>query len=82
MRCCFFYHTDRGQNIFFFALFKRIILQFFRILQDKLHSFNNQDKRSMRLLCTKYFRAVQLTLENKGGVGGRLGFFVKQQQDS
>ena len=27
-----FYHTDLGQNLFFFALFKPIILQFFTIL--------------------------------------------------
>ena len=35
-----FYHKDLGQNLFFFALFKPIILQFFTILPDKLHSFN------------------------------------------
>ena len=38
----FFYHTDLGQNLFFFALFKPIILQVFTILEDKLHSFNIQ----------------------------------------
>ena len=38
--------------LFFFALFKPIILQFFTILQDKLHSFNIQDDRSTRFLCT------------------------------
>ena len=32
-------YTDLGQN-FFLALFKPIILQFFTILEDKLHSFN------------------------------------------
>ena len=48
----FFYHTDLGQNLFFFALFKPIILQFFTILQDKLHSFNIQDDQSTRFLCT------------------------------
>ena len=47
----FFYHTDLGQNLFFFALFKPIILQFFTILQDKLHSFNIQGDRSTRFLC-------------------------------
>ena len=36
----------------FFALFKPIILQLFTILQDKLHSFNIQDDRSKRFLCT------------------------------
>ena len=34
----FFYHKDLGKN--FFALFKIVILQFFTMLQDKLHSFN------------------------------------------
>ena len=43
-------YTDLGQNLFFFALFKLIILQFFTILQDKLHSFNIQDDRSSRRL--------------------------------
>ena len=38
--------------LFFFALFKPIILQFFTILQDKLHSFNIQDDQSTRFLCT------------------------------
>ena len=52
MRRCFFNHTDLGQNLFFFALFKPIILQFFTILQDKLHSFNIQDDQSTRFLCT------------------------------
>ena len=45
-------YTDLGQNLFFFALFKLIILQFFTILQDKLHSLNIQDDRSARFLCT------------------------------
>ena len=36
MRCSFFfYHTDLGHNLFFFALFKPIILQVFTIWQDK-----------------------------------------------
>ena len=48
----FFYHTDLGQNLFFFALFKLIILQFFTILQDKLHSLNIQDDQRARFLCT------------------------------
>ena len=52
MRRCFFNHTDLGQNLFFFALFKPIILQFFTTLQDKLHSFNMQDDQSTRFLCT------------------------------
>ena len=47
-----FYHTDLGQNLFFFAPFKPIILQVFTILQDKLHAFNIQDDRSTRFLCT------------------------------
>ena len=38
--------------MFFFALFNPIILQFFTILQDKLHSFNIQDDQSTRFLCT------------------------------
>ena len=38
--------------LFFFALFKPIILQFFTIFQDKLHSFNIQDDQSTRFLCT------------------------------
>ena len=44
----FFYHTDLGQNLLFFALFKPIILQYFTILQDKLHSFNIQDDKGTR----------------------------------
>ena len=39
-------------SLFFFALFKPIIRQFFTILQDKLHSFNIQDDQSTRFLCT------------------------------
>ena len=36
MRCSFFfYHTDLGHNLFFFALFKPIILQVFTIWRDK-----------------------------------------------
>ena len=38
MRCCFFYHTDLGQN-FFLSLFKPIILQFFTVFQDKLPAY-------------------------------------------
>ena len=38
--------------LFFFALFKPIILQLFTTLQDKLHSFNIQDDQSTRFLCT------------------------------
>ena len=45
-----FYHTDLRQNLFFFPLFKPIILQFFTILQDKLHSFNIQDDQRTRFL--------------------------------
>ena len=44
-----FYHSDLGQNLF--AQFKPIILQFFTILQDKLHSFNIQDDQSTCFLC-------------------------------
>ena len=51
MRCCSFCHTDLRQNLFFFALFKPIILQFFTILRDKLHSFNIRDDRSTHFLC-------------------------------
>ena len=47
-----FYHTDLGQNLFFFALFKPVILQFFTILQENLHSFNIRDDQSTRFLCT------------------------------
>ena len=47
-----FYHTDLGQNLLFFALFKAIILQFFTILKDKLHLFNIQDDQSTRFLYT------------------------------
>ena len=36
----FFNHTDLRQNLLFFALFNPVILQYFTILQDKLHSFN------------------------------------------
>ena len=52
VRRYFFYPTDLGQNLFFLALLKPIILQFFTILQDKLRSFNIQDDRSTRFLCT------------------------------
>ena len=52
MRRCCFNHTDLGRNLFFFALFKPIILQFFTILRDKLLSLNFQDDRSTRFLCT------------------------------
>ena len=45
-------YTDLGQNLFFFALFKPIILQFFTILQENLHSFNIHDDQSTRFLCT------------------------------
>ena len=45
-------YTDLGQNLFFFALFKPIILQFFAILQENLHSFNIHDDQSTRFLCT------------------------------
>ena len=40
------HHTDLGQNL------KPIILQFFTILQEKLHSFNIHDDQSTRFLCT------------------------------
>ena len=46
----FFCHTDLGQNLFIFAFFKPIILQFFTVLQDKLNSFNIQDDRVTRFL--------------------------------
>ena len=36
----------------FFALFKPIILQFFTILQENLHSFNIHDDQSTPFLCT------------------------------
>ena len=38
--------------LFFFALFKPIILQFFTILQDKLHLFDIQDDQSTHFFCT------------------------------
>ena len=43
-----------SDRILFFLpyLIKPIILQFFTILQDKLHSFNIQDDQSTRFLCT------------------------------
>ena len=44
VRRCSFNHTDLGQNLVFFALFKPMILQFFTILLDKLHSFNIQQQ--------------------------------------
>ena len=47
-----FYHTDLGQNLFFFALSKPIILEFFTILQDKLYSFNIQDDQGTRFFYT------------------------------
>ena len=59
MRRCFFfffYHTDLGQNLFVFILFKPIILQFFTFLQDKLHSFNIQGDRSTRFFGTTNYR--------------------------
>ena len=41
MRRCFFYHTDLGQKGYkMYKNYKTIILHFFTILQDKLHSFN------------------------------------------
>ena len=48
----FFYHADLGENLFFSALVKPIILKFFTILQDKLHSFNIKDDQSTRFLRT------------------------------
>ena len=39
MRRCFFFIIQTSDRIFF-ALFKTIIQQFFTILEDKLHSFN------------------------------------------
>ena len=45
----FFNHTDLGQNLFFFALFKPIILQFFTILQEDLKSFNIHDDHTLPL---------------------------------
>ena len=43
------------QNLFFFALFKPIILQFFTILRENLHSFNIHDDQSTRFLCTTIY---------------------------
>ena len=51
-----FYNTDLEQDLFFLALFKLIILQFFTILQDKLRSLNIQDDRSARFLWAKDYR--------------------------
>ena len=50
--CLFFIIQTSDRILFFFALFKPIILQFFTILQYKLHSFNIQDDQSTRFLCT------------------------------
>ena len=52
----FWSYRPRTQNLFFLALFKPIILQFFTILQDKLRSFNIQDDRSTRFLWAKNYR--------------------------
>ena len=48
----FFIIQTSGIILFFSALFKPILLQFFTLLQDKLHSFNIQDDQSTRFLCT------------------------------
>ena len=45
-----FYHKDLKQNLFFLAIFKPIILQFFTLLQEKLHSFNIHAGRSTHAL--------------------------------
>ena len=47
MKCFFLYRPGTD-----FALFCLTILQFFTILQDKLHSYNIQDDGSTRFLCT------------------------------
>ena len=48
----FFIIQTLDRILFFFALFKPIILQLFTTLQDKMHSFNIQDDQSTRFLCT------------------------------
>ena len=57
--CVPFLYTDVEHNLFFLALFKPIILQFFTILQDKLHSLNIQDDLSTRFLWAKNYRLGQ-----------------------
>ena len=59
MPVCLFYHTDLEHNLFFLALFKPIILQFFTILQDNLHALNIQDDRGTRFLWAKNYRLGQ-----------------------
>ena len=54
-----FLYTNVEHNLFFLALFKPIILQFFTILQDKLHSLNIQDDLSTRFLWAKNYRLGQ-----------------------
>ena len=47
----FFYHTELGQNLFFFVPFKPIILQFSQFCKRICtHSIN--DDQSTRFLCT------------------------------
>ena len=59
MRRCFFIIQTSDRICFFLALFKPIILLFFTILQDKLHSFNIQDDRSTHFLCKANYSLIQ-----------------------
>ena len=63
MRRCF-YHTDLGQNLFFFALFKPIILQFFTILQDKFSAVIQYPGRSKHAL-PLHKKIIELTALQK-----------------
>ena len=56
--CFVFFFTIQTSDRIVFALIKTILLQFFTILQDKLHSFNQSrtiEARS-RFLCTTIYR--------------------------
>ena len=65
----FFYHTDLGENLFFSALVKPIILKVLTILQDKLHSFNIKDDQSTRFLCTTNYSIDSLRGRREKGRG-------------
>ena len=47
-----FFSSYRPRTEFLLLKLKLIILQFYTILQDKLHAFNIQDDQSTRFLCT------------------------------
>ena len=52
MRRCFFVIQTSDRICSFLPYLNPLILHFFTILPDKLHSFNIQDDRSTRFLCT------------------------------